>query len=403
MRLPLLFSRRDAITCGAAATASALLGSSIRAARPFDARVIKRMAAASIPGLALGVSRDGRIAALRTYGLADVAARRPVTGDSMFHIASVTKTVTALAIMRLAEQQRFQLDDPVAPHLDFTISGTDAQRITFRHLLTHTSGISDEAYYRIDFRVRGRDAPLPLGDLLRGYLVAAGRYAGSGNLKTVPGAAWDYSNIGYGLLGYLGTRIAGRDLRAVIQAELLGPLGLRHTAWTIADTPIGHRVTPYDLDDGRVVPVDPVGFPDWAAGMMRSSIADLTRLVAVVANGGVVGKQRIIGAKASAAMLAMTRPPGLPAWLTGQGLAWQQAPLAGVPVANHWGGDPGVFTMAYVDPVRRIGVVLLSNLSATQDSRQALKAIAAEAMAMAGEAVVEDEGVDRAARSPQAA
>jgi hypothetical protein len=82
-------------------------------------------------------------------------------------------------------------------------------------------------------------------------------------------------------------------------------------------------------------------------------------------------------------MLDMRRPPGLPAWLTGQGLAWQQSPLAGVPLANHWGGDPGVFTMAYADPARRTGAAVLSNLSATPRSREALTSIAAAAMAAA--------------------
>lgn len=369
-------TRRQALIGGGALVATG----AIAAPDPLDALVRAQMAAASIPGLALGVTRAGRAVATRTYGFADLVRRRPVSADSMFHIASVTKTVTALAMLRLVDQRRIALDAPIASHLDFTIQGEGAGDITLRHLLMHTSGISDALYYEIDFRTRGRDAAMPLGELLKAYLAEGGRYAGAGNLKARPGAAWDYSNIGFALLGYVGSRLAGRDLREVTREEVFAPLGLRHTAWSIAETPLDRRVSPYEKGEQGMVPVDPVGFPDWPAGMLRASIGDLTRLVAVAANGGVVEGRRYASASSVAAMLDMQRPAGLPDWLTGQGLGWQQSVLDGVPRANHWGGDPGVFTMAYVDPARRCGVVLLSNLSATAESRAAMKAIAARAL-----------------------
>lgn len=378
----LLFSRRGALIGGSALTATAMLARPASAANRLDSIVAEQMAKASIPGLALGITRNGKVITTRVYGVSDIAHRRPVTRQSMFHIASITKTVTALAVMRLVDQRRIALDDAIAPYLDFTIHGDGASGITFRHLLTHVSGISDARYYEIDFRESGRDAQLPLGELLKAYLAKGGRYAGNGNMKSVPGTAWDYCNIGYGLLGYIGSRIAGRDLRQEIRDEIFRPMGLRRISWTIADTPVALRVTPYDIADGKVTMIEPVGFPDWPAGMMRASIDDLTRLVAVAANGGVSEGRRIVSAEAVSTMLKMQRPAGLPDWLTGQGLAWQQSALGGVPLANHWGGDPGVFTMAYVDPARRMGVTLLSNLSTTEESRDAMKTIAAEAMAM---------------------
>lgn len=244
-----------------------------------------------------------------------------------------------------------------------------------------------DALYGINprrFRIDRRAQPAQAGAKRRtaelSDMAEGGRYAGSGNLKARPGAAWDCSNIGYALLGHLGSRLAGRDLRAGISADLFRPLGLRHTAWSIADTPADRRVTPYEAGEHGIAPVDPVGFPDWPAGMMRASIGDLTRLVAIAANGGVAEGRRFAGAESVATMLEMHRPAGLPAWLTGQGLGWQQAALDGVPRANHWGGDPGVFAMAYLDLAQHTGVVVLSNLSATAESRTAMKAIAAHAL-----------------------
>ena len=373
-------TRRSVIAGAGAGLALMLAPSGARATENFDASIRRRMAAAQIPGLALGIACEGEIRFARGYGFADLERRRPVTTDTMFHIASITKTITALGLMLLVEQSRIALDEPVAPHLDFAIAGMHAEAITFRHLLMHTSGISDDVYYQVDFRTPGADAGMTLETLLRSYLTRGGRYAGAGNVRREPGAYWDYSNVGYALAGYLAGRIAGKDMRAFTRERLFRPLGLRHIAWTLADTPVGLRATPYDLVDEVPTPVRPVGFPDWPAGMIRASVSDLTLLAGAVANGGAVGQRRLLRSAGNAEMLTIRKPAGLPDWLTGQGLGWQQSLLDGRPRINHWGGDPGVFTMAYLDPDRRTAVVVLSNMSATPQSRDALKAIAAQAL-----------------------
>lgn len=359
---------------------SALPGTSEAWTRPdLDVRVRHHMRVAGIPGLALGLAREGSVVDVRGYGFADEQAERPVRLDTLFHIASITKTVTALAISLLAQDGRLALDAPIAGHLDFDIAGGDAHRITWRHLLTHTSGLSDRVYYETDFRSRGADSPLSLRDFLQAYLASGGRYAGTGNLVGAPGARWDYCNVGYGLLGYLAQRVVGEDLRDWMGDRLFRPLGLKQMVWRLADLP-ADVATPYERIDGALVAAKPVGFPDWPAGMLRSSAADLTRLMAVVANGGSAADHSLLSPAANAEMLRMQRPEGLPDWLTGQGLGWQESLLDGQPTINHWGGDPGVFTMAYLDPASRSAVVVLSNLSATPDSRNALKAIAAEGL-----------------------
>lgn len=345
----------------------------------LDEIIDRHMRTASIPGLALGLAREGVVVDVRNYGLADVSAARPVGPDTLFHVASITKTVTALAISLLAQEGRLKLDDPIAGHLDFEIAGVGGDRLTCHQLLTHTSGLSDRIYYETDFRSRGADSPLSLRDFLQAYLAPGGRYTGPGNLVSAPGARWDYCNVGYGLLGHVAEQIVGQDFRAWIDDQLFGPLGLERVAWRLSDLPLD-VATPYEKADGALVATAPVGFPDWPAGMLRASVADLTRLIAVVANGGSAAGHTVLSPAANADMLRMERPAGLPEWLTGQGLGWQESLLDGQPRINHWGGDPGVFTMAYLDPTFRGAVVVLSNLSATAESRQALKAVAAEAL-----------------------
>lgn len=355
------------------------------AAAPLDAFILAQMKSARIPGLAIGIAHAGRVTLARGYGFADLASRRRVTPDSMFHIASVTKPVTATAVMQLVEQGRMRLDDPVEPFLDFPVRHprhADVP-ITFRHLLTHTAGISDERYVEIDFRIRGRDSEMPIGELLRDCLVPGGKSydADKSFGKAAPGQEWDYSNLGFALLGYLATRIAGADMRTQATKRIFEPLGMRRVSWTIAGTPASLRVTPYDIVDDRPVAVGPVGFPDWSAGMLRASAADFALFLAASADGGASARARILAPDTLAAMLAMQQPAGLPTWLTGQGLGWEGALLDKRSVIEHWGGDPGVFTAAYLDPASRTGVAVFTNTTVSAGARSAVKAIAARLLA----------------------
>lgn len=367
----------------AAAAAAIALPPGVNARLPdsnaFDRFIKAQMTEGEIPGLAVGIARSGGVVLAKGYGYADIAGRRPVTVDSMFHLASVTKTVTATGIMMLVERGRITLDEPVDRYLDFPLRhpADPGVRITARHLLMHMSGISDATYYDVDFRTPGKDSPLPLGDFLKDYLVPGGSHYTAGGSFTAqpPGSAYDYSNVGYGLLGYLGGRVAGTDFRNYLRDRLFDPLGMTHCSWTIADVPSRRRVIPYAMSDGRPMPVEPVGFPDWSAGMLRASIGSFMPYVAAAANRGSTERTHMLAAPSMAQMLTMHAPPGLPAWMTGQGLGWMETADGGIPRINHWGGDPGVFTAAYLDPVSATGVAVFANISVTESSKKAIKAI----------------------------
>jgi CubicO group peptidase (beta-lactamase class C family) len=346
----------------------------------LDFFLAAQMHTGSIPGLAIGVARGGRVLFVKAYGMADIAGRRRVTTDSMFHIASVTKTVTATGIMMLVEDGRMALDAPVNRYLDFKVTNpaTPEIPITVRHLLMHMSSISDETYYNVDFRTRGRDAPMALGDFLRSYLVPGGlNYVARSSFRNEPpGTAYDYSNVAYSLLGYVGGRVTGMDFRIYLGDRLFDRLGMKHVSWTLAGVPAHLRVIPYDMDDSGLVPIAPVGFPDWPAGMLRVSISSFMPFVAASANRAIEGRVRMLGGAPMAQMLDMRILPGLPSWLTGQGLGWMESADGGMPHINHWGGDPGVFTAAYLDPASTTGIAIFANVSATDASKTAIKAIA---------------------------
>jgi CubicO group peptidase (beta-lactamase class C family) len=354
----------------------------------FDDFVRPLMRRASLPGLAVGLARAGRTQFVRTYGFADLAARRRIGPDSMFHVASLTKTIVGTAVMKLVDEGRVALDAPIGLYLDFPVVNPahPGNPITVRHLLMHVSSISDATYYEVDFRTPGRDSPLPLRRFLTDYLVPGGaHYSPGGSFSAAaPGTHYDYSNVGYALLGYLAGRAAGTDLRDYIRDRLFAPLGIGDFSWSIAGTPAPRQVVPYDVADGRLVPIAPVGFPDWPAGMLRISMAGFMAFVAASANGGASARGRMISAGAQAEMLAMHHPDGLPDWLTGQGLAWMESPLGDWRQINHWGGDPGVFTAAYLDPPSRSGVAIFTNCSVSDESRTVIRAIATRLLHGAG-------------------
>ena len=374
------FPRTDRRRVLAAGLAIAALPGLARA-DTLDAFVGEHMKAATIPGLAVGLARDGVVRLARGYGLADIATGRAVTADTRFHIASLTKTVTATAVMQLAEDGRLALDAPVGPHLDFPLANPRHPEapITVRQLLTHTSSLSDARYYEIDFRTHGHDATQSLGDFLKAYLAPGGAAHAAGGCFSAkpPGEAWDYSNVGYALLGYLAGRVGGEDMRDLTRRHLFAPLGLKRTTWTIAETPATQSATPYDTFEGVQTPVAPIGFPDWPVGMIRSSITDFTRFAAAAANGGTSRGVHILRPETMTAMLDMQTPAGLPDWLTGQGLGWMESSLEGARRPNHWGGDPGVFTAVYLDPASRTAAVVFTNTTVSPEARAAVKAVVA--------------------------
>ncbi|MBB6254263.1 serine hydrolase domain-containing protein [Nitrospirillum iridis] len=373
-------TRRHVIAAGAGALLAHAAPAGAATALGRDIHQV--LARAGIPGAAVGYARDGQVRFVLAHGHADLATRRPVTADTVFPIASITKTVTAAAILRLAGQGAVRLDDPVAPYLDFPLVNPHQSdtAITFRHLLTHTSGISDEKYYAVGgFLRRGGDTPMALRDMLVGYLVPGGAYydADGCYAAAAPGGVWDYCNVGFGLLGYLAGRIGGFDARMAVRQFLMAPLGMRHSYWTLAEAPAALAATPYDWVEGGPRPVATMGFPDWGAGMLQSSVADFTRYVGACANDGVVDGVRILPAGTMARMLTRQPAPNLPTWLTGQGLGWMAGPLDGADRWEHWGGAEGIFTVAYLDPDRRQGVTILTNATATDVTKVAVKQVAA--------------------------
>lgn len=168
------------------------------------------LAEARGPGMACGIVRPGQVRWSKGLGLADVEHQRPMLADTLINVGSVSKTVTATAVMQLWEQNRFGLQDDVGKHLPFALRNPHFPEvpITFEQLLTHRSSIKDNWPIYDRTYVCG-DSPVALGDWLKGYFTPGGAYWDEDNWHQWPPGTVNppaeprcYSNVGFGVLGY---------------------------------------------------------------------------------------------------------------------------------------------------------------------------------------------------------
>ena len=356
----------------------------------FDAFMRDGLARTETPAMSVAIVRGDKTIFARGYGMANIEAGLQADADTAFHIASVSKVVTATAIMMLHEQGLFQLGDKVAPHLDFPLLHPKYPDvpITFRHLLTHTSGISDAVYEKTPaFSVEG-DPRLPLRDFLKGYLSRGGGwYDADLSFAGRPGTERRYSNVGFALLGYLVGRLSPEALDVFSAEQLFEPLGMDDTAWKLASLPRSTVIAlPYKDKDPGLQVLPPVGYPDWPAGLLRSSAHDFSRFLAIFSNGGMVKGHRYLKEETVKAFLA-PQPVSMAAAdpQARQALAWVWRDLDGVQLVTHSGGDPGAASVVCVDPAARTAVLAFANISADREFRSFQKEVVQRLLARASE------------------
>jgi D-alanyl-D-alanine carboxypeptidase len=171
-----------------------------------------------VPGISFGISHGGRVVLLDAMGTADLVSERPATPDSTsYRCASITKTMTATLVMQQVEAGRMRLDAPITTYLGWTRSLTNASDISIRHLLIHGGGVIR------DGSNRWGDDDFPDRDTVRAEVRRQLTFA-------EPATTFRYSNIAYVLLGEALEAVTGKPYEALLQRDVLGPLGLKGSA-----------------------------------------------------------------------------------------------------------------------------------------------------------------------------
>jgi CubicO group peptidase (beta-lactamase class C family) len=303
-----------------------------------------------IPGLSLAVIKGGNVVREQSYGLANVELEVPATKDTVYEIASITKSFTATAIMLLVEDGQLGLDVPLTRYRPGLPPGWD--QITVRHLLAHTSGV---VQWSLDW-----DRP----DLT---MQEIGQAVFDQPLRFAPGEQCEYTDTNYNLLGMLIHRVAGVPYDQFLQERVFGPLGMTATRHNDVRAIVPHRAGGYEWEDGCLLNAYRIAWnhmnvsPDVPAnganGSLLSSLADLIIWDAALRTGRIL-PQAVLERMWTPATLRN----GTPAHF---GLGWELGQHRGHRLVEHGGGLPGFTTSLarFVDD--DLTIIILTN----QDSK----------------------------------
>ena len=313
----------------------------------------------TMAGLALGVVDPEGLQQFAGLGVADAATRRPVEADTVFRIGSITKTMTALALMQLVEEGRLSLDDPVAEHIRSVRLEVPAGAppVSARHLLTHTGGLgelrrwSDLVRPTVGLGVKfGQTIP-----------TLADYYAPALRAELPAGRKWAYANHGFAVLGQLVEDVAGEPFAEHMRARIFEPLGMQQTAVVRSERIRDRLAVGYALKRGRLKPVRDQEIVVAPAGSVFSTAADMALYAAALLGGGANRHGRVVREDTLAELFAPQT--GLEVGGTAMGLAFFLDRLNGHRIAGHDGGWPGFVSSLFVAPDDGVGVVALTNTS----------------------------------------
>jgi CubicO group peptidase (beta-lactamase class C family) len=371
-----------------------------------------------LAGVEVMINRRGRTAFHRCHGKADLVRAADATPETIYRIYSMTKALTAVAVMMLYEEGRFQLDDPITRYLPefrgqrvFTGGGYGAvttepakRSITFRDLLTHTSGLTygfmqatpvDAIYRAQKIELPGTDEPL--GDIMARLAKVP--------LIAQPGTEWNYS-IASDLLGHLVAVISGQPFEVFLRERVIRPLGMADTDFFVPSDKVGRFAANYEKGpDGCPRLIDdpatsrfliPPRAPSGGGGLVGTA-RDYMRFCQMLLARGVHGSERLLGRKTvelmtrnhlDGDMAAMGQPRFAESsyYGIGFGLGFSvtldpaKAQIVGSPGEYAWGGMAS--TAFWVDPQEDMAVVMMTQLtpSSTYPIRRELRVLTYQAI-----------------------
>jgi len=295
----------------------------------------------AVPGAAVGILVDGTVTSAY-HGVADVTRGDPVTADTLFSVASLTKSMVATVVAGLAQAGRLSLDDPVALHVPEVRGGGWADRATVRDILANCSGLPLRKALEFDFAGHK--------DVDDGAL---SRLAGEVDAHVPRANFWSYSNVAWCILGRVIETVTGSSWEDAMRDLLFEPAGLRETTFA-TDPDLRRRVSGHEITPDGPVPVVPEAARAYgpAGTTVTSTVADLLRFAALHMQDSSLATLRVAHADVR-----------IHGWLDGWGLGWARFDWKGGEV---WGWDgliAGERSVLRLMPDRRAAIVLMTNAS----------------------------------------
>jgi CubicO group peptidase (beta-lactamase class C family) len=342
----------------------------VRALFPVVDRIYSEYAAKNhFPGYAFGIMLDGKLVYSGAGGFADIEKKVPATTQTMFRIASMSKSFTAMAILKLRDEGKLKLDDPVEkyiPELKGQRLTSDAPVITLRNLLTHSAGFPEDNPWG-DRQLADTDEELL--SLLRNRI----------SLSNVPSVAYEYSNLGFAILGHIIKEVSGISYEEYIRKNIWQPLGMDQAEWEYTKVPAASLAHGYRWVNGAWKEETLLHDGSYGAmGGVITSIESFSKYVALHQDAWPPRNDRETGPVKRSSIREMHQPwrfiglnlnyryPGGRACPTtsayGYGLSWTRD-CEGHESIAHSGGLPGFGSNWRFLPEYGLGVILFANVT----------------------------------------
>jgi CubicO group peptidase (beta-lactamase class C family) len=309
-------------------------------------------------GLAVGVVRNGGLEFFHGHGLADIASQTPIGEDTVFRIASITKTFTAIAVMQLWEQGLVDLDAPANNYLRayrLIPARASFRPATVRHLLTHTAGVPEVRYPSDLFkRLFGETVKLgrPVPSLAEYYRQGLHIYA-------EPGTRFAYTDHGFATLGQIVEDVSGQPLDRYFREQIFERLGMADTDMVRSERVRSRLATGYSVGRGGAKVINDYAMVPAAASSAYSTPRDMARYLAALLGGGANEYGTVLRAETLASMYEPHYQPD--PRVPGIGLGFWRGDIGGHRVVEHGGILPGFNSQIFVAPDDGVAVMAFTN------------------------------------------
>ncbi|GGK33895.1 serine hydrolase [Yeosuana aromativorans] len=324
----------------------------------IDSIIKQEMKSDKIAALAIAVIDSGKVVHLSANGFRDIKDKLPATINTPFHIASVSKTVTNLAVFKLVESGKIDLKMDINKYLPFEVKNPFYPNdiITVRDLLNHRSGIKDDSeIYEPFWNIPKGDSPFKLGNFLKDYLSEDGKqykkdhYESDSNYKS-----FNYSNTGVALLGLIVEQVSGMDFEDFCQINIFKPMEMTNTSWFLKNLDSSLVAKTYVHHDAiGLVFKGHNGYPDYPGGQLRTSISDFAKLWAGYLN---VENSNFMLTPITTKFITPSPRIAQEGFFT-----WFLTSINSHLYYFHNGGDTGASTVIAIDVYNKRGIIIFSN------------------------------------------
>ncbi len=318
----------------------------------------KEMKTDNVAALAVAVIDSGKIVHLSANGFSDIEAKSKATVNTPFHIASVSKTVTNMAVFKLVESGKIDLNTDINKYLPFTIRNPYYPNdiITVRALLNHRSGIRDDyEIYQSHWNEPKGDPVLELPSFLMDYLNKDGKLYKDEHFESGSSyKSFSYSNTGVALLGLIVEHVSGIKYEDFCQINIFKPVGMENTSWflknldenLVAKTYVNHKLFGLFFKGHN-------GYPDYPGGQLRTSISDYSNLLVAYLNAE---NDEFILKESTTSSITPVPQISQEGYFT-----WFLTAINNHLYYTHSGGDTGVRTVVIMDVSQKRAVIVFAN------------------------------------------